>query len=81
MVFGLSLVSVEPQLLAHEPAQRQKSNLFESARCNPRYRDFIDFIILDRRAVSDLRGFEEKTFEGEGLSDHCAVSARLSLRS
>ena len=52
----------------------------ESARCNPRYRDFIDFIVLDRRAATDLRGFEEKTFEGEGLSDHCAVSARLSLR-
>lgn len=50
------------------------------AQCNPRYRDFIDFIVLDRRAASDLRGFEEKTFEGEGLSDHCAVSARLSLR-
>ena len=52
----------------------------QSARCNPRYRDFIDFIVLDRRAASDLSGFEEKSFEGEGLSDHCAVSARLSLR-
>jgi endonuclease/exonuclease/phosphatase family metal-dependent hydrolase len=51
----------------------------QSARCNPRYRDFIDFIVLDRRADSDLRGFEEATFEGQGLSDHCAVSARLSL--
>lgn len=54
----------------------------QSAQCNPRYRDFIDFIVLDRRAAADfvLGGFEEKTFEGEGLSDHCAVSARLSLR-
>jgi endonuclease/exonuclease/phosphatase family metal-dependent hydrolase len=52
----------------------------QSARCNPRYRDFIDFVVLDRRAGSDLRGFEEKTFEGQGLSDHCAVSASLSLR-
>jgi len=52
----------------------------QSAGCNPRYRDFIDFIVLDRRAASDLRGFEEATFEDEGLSDHCAVSARLSLR-
>ena len=52
----------------------------QSARCNPRYRDFIDFIVLDRRATADLRGFEEKTFEGEGLSDHCAVSASLRLR-
>jgi len=52
----------------------------QSAGCNPRYRDFIDFIVLDRRATEDLRGFAEKTFEGEGLSDHCAVSASLSLR-
>ena len=52
----------------------------QSARCNPRYRDFIDFIVLDRRAATDLKAFEEKTFEGEGLSDHCAVAARLSLR-
>ena len=52
----------------------------QSARCNTRYRDFIDFIVLDLRATADLRGFEEKTFEGEALSDHCAISARLSLR-
>ena len=52
----------------------------QAAQCNPRYRDFIDFILLDRRAASDLRGFEESTFAGEGLSDHCAVSASLSLR-
>jgi endonuclease/exonuclease/phosphatase family metal-dependent hydrolase len=47
-------------------------------RCNPRFRDFIDFIVLDRRAASDLIGFEEKTFSGEALSDHCAVTATLS---
>lgn len=51
-----------------------------SARCNPRYRDFIDFIVFDRRATADFMGFEEKTFAGDALSDHCAVSARLSLR-
>jgi endonuclease/exonuclease/phosphatase family metal-dependent hydrolase len=52
----------------------------QSARCNPRYRDFIDFILLDRRATADLRGFEEKTFQGDGLSDHCAITASLSFR-
>jgi endonuclease/exonuclease/phosphatase family metal-dependent hydrolase len=52
----------------------------QSARCNPRYREFIDFILVDRRATEDLRSFEEKTFEGEGLSDHCAISARLGVR-
>jgi len=50
-----------------------------AALCNPRYSDFIDFIVLDRRATTDFRGFEEETFAGEALSDHCAVSARLSL--
>jgi endonuclease/exonuclease/phosphatase family metal-dependent hydrolase len=52
----------------------------QSAQCNPRYRDFIDFIVLDRRATGGLRGFEEKTFEAESLADHCAVAASLSLR-
>lgn len=52
----------------------------QAARCNPRYRDFIDFILLDRRATADFEGFEEKTFDGDALSDHCAVSAGLSLQ-
>ena len=53
----------------------------QSARCNPRYRDYIDFIVLDRRATDSFTGgFEERTFAGEGLSDHCAISASLSLR-
>ncbi|MES2858612.1 MAG: endonuclease/exonuclease/phosphatase family protein [Pseudomonadota bacterium] len=52
----------------------------QSARCNPRYRDFIDFIVLDRRAATDLVGFEERTYAGDALSDHCAVAARLRLR-
>jgi endonuclease/exonuclease/phosphatase family metal-dependent hydrolase len=50
------------------------------ARCNPRYRDFIDFIVLDRRATADLQASGEHVYAGEALSDHCAVSARLSLR-
>ncbi|WP_298697377.1 endonuclease/exonuclease/phosphatase family protein [uncultured Brevundimonas sp.] len=52
----------------------------QSAQCNPRYRDFIDFIVLDRRAKGSFVGFDEKTFADEPLSDHCAVSAGLSLR-
>lgn len=51
-----------------------------SATCNPRYRDFIDFIVLDRRASADLRQFEERTFQGEPLSDHCAVAATVDAR-
>jgi endonuclease/exonuclease/phosphatase family metal-dependent hydrolase len=52
----------------------------QSARCNPRYKDFIDHIVLDRRAAADLLAFEEKTFSGESLSDHCAIAARLDLQ-
>lgn len=52
----------------------------QSARCNPRYRDFIDFIVLDRRAAADLQSFDERTYAGEALSDHCAVSASLARR-
>ena len=52
----------------------------QSAACNPRYRNFIDFIVLDRRAAADLRGFEERTFEAGGLSDHCAIAATVTLR-
>ena len=52
----------------------------EPARCNPRYRDFIDFIVLDRRASEGLQRFEEQTYGGEGLSDHCAITATLAAR-
>lgn len=50
------------------------------ATCNPRYRDFIDFIVLDRRADADLIGFQEQTYGETALSDHCAISARLHAR-
>ncbi len=50
----------------------------QSAQCNPRYRDFIDFIVLDRRATADFVAFDEKTFDAGPLSDHCAVAARLN---
>ena len=52
----------------------------QSARCNPRYKDFIDYIVLDRQATAGLLAFEESTFTGDSLSDHCAIAARLSLR-
>lgn len=52
----------------------------QSARCNPRYKDFIDYIVLDRRAAADLLAFEEATYTGESLSDHCAIAARLTSR-
>ena len=50
------------------------------ARCNPRYPDFIDHIVPDRRAAADQIGFEERTYEGEALSDHCAIIVTLGRR-
>ena len=52
----------------------------QSARCNPRYKDFIDYIVLDRRAGADVLAFEEKTFSADALSDHCAIKVQLKLR-
>lgn len=60
-----------------ENADLSLASADQSARCNPRYRDFIDFIVLDRRASADFEGFEEKTFAVEPLSDHCAVAALI----
>jgi len=51
-----------------------------SARCNPRYSDFIDHIVLDRRATADQLEFEERTYEGEALSDHCAIAVTIRAR-
>lgn len=51
-----------------------------TARCNPRYSDFIDHIVLDRRAAADQVGFEEHTYVGEALSDHCAITVTLDRR-
>ncbi|KQM35982.1 endonuclease/exonuclease/phosphatase family protein [Sphingomonas sp. Leaf10] len=49
-------------------------------RCDPRYRAFIDHIVLDRRAGNDLAGFNETTYASgqKHLSDHCPVSVTIS---
>jgi endonuclease/exonuclease/phosphatase family metal-dependent hydrolase len=50
-----------------------------SPHCDPRYHDFIDHIVLDKRAGADLRGFREVTYEvGEYPSDHCPVVATVA---
>lgn len=48
-------------------------------RCDPRYRDFIDHIVLDRRAGATMIGFAETTYAAgaDHLSDHCPVSVNL----
>ena len=50
----------------------------QPARCNPRYRSFIDYIVLDERASQDLKSFREVTYQGPPLSDHCPIVATLT---
>lgn len=47
------------------------------ATCDPRYHDFIDHVVLDKRATHDLKRFEEVRYPGERLSDHCPIIATL----
>lgn len=48
------------------------------ATCDPRYSDFIDFAVLDRRAADDLKGFEEVRYPGDRLSDHCPILVTIA---
>lgn len=64
-----------------EPANADLS-LAEGAtgpKCDPRYKEFIDHIVLDARATRDLVGFEEQTYaQADGHpSDHCPIIAVL----
>lgn len=49
-----------------------------AATCNPRYPAFIDLIVMDARAATRQRHFEEVRYAGQPLSDHCAVVATLT---
>ncbi len=47
-------------------------------KCDPRFSEFIDHVVLDARASRDLAGFEELTYASdERPSDHCPVFATL----
>jgi endonuclease/exonuclease/phosphatase family metal-dependent hydrolase len=47
--------------------------------CDPRFRQFIDHIVLDRRAGLDFRGFSETLYATPvHASDHCPISVRLA---
>jgi len=52
----------------------------QDPRCDPRYKDFIDHVVLDRRAAAGLVAFEELTYDGanERPSDHCPIAVRLN---
>lgn len=52
----------------------------QGPKCDPRYKDFIDHIVLDRRATADRVGFEELTYAAGAKrpSDHCPVAALLN---
>jgi endonuclease/exonuclease/phosphatase family metal-dependent hydrolase len=46
--------------------------------CDPRYKDFIDHIVLDRRAAAEMTGFIETPYATpRHYSDHCPVSVTL----
>ncbi|WP_448662530.1 endonuclease/exonuclease/phosphatase family protein [Sphingomonas sp. CJ20] len=48
-------------------------------RCDPRYRDFIDHVVLDRRAAKDLRSFAETPYATPThYSDHCPITVTLA---
>lgn len=49
-------------------------------KCDQRFKEFIDHIVLDARATHDLVGFEEQTYETRDghPSDHCPVIALLN---
>ena len=48
----------------------------QGPKCDPRYGEFIDHIVIDTRLAKGLAGFEELTYAaGERPSDHCPVVA------
>ena len=48
--------------------------------CDPRYSEFIDHIVLDRRASLGASEFREAVFPEIRHSDHCAITVRLLQR-
>jgi endonuclease/exonuclease/phosphatase family metal-dependent hydrolase len=50
----------------------------ETPKCDPRYTSFIDHIVVDPRLASEARSFQEFTYPGERLSDHCAISLSVA---
>lgn len=45
--------------------------------CDPRFRSYIDHILIRRDAMAAPSSFREWTFVGDRLSDHCAISVSL----
>lgn len=48
-------------------------------KCDPRYQDFIDHVVFDRRAAQDFQTFAETTYgTAKHHSDHCPVTVQLA---
>lgn len=48
-------------------------------KCDPRYQDFIDHIVLDRRATQDFTSFGETPYATPiHYSDHCPITVQLA---
>lgn len=45
-------------------------------RCDARFSEFIDHVVLDARAARDLAGFEEVTFTGGDRLSDCPSSGQ-----
>ncbi len=55
-----------------DPAALALSSGAQGANCDPRYRVFIDYIVV--RDGPEPLNFQEWRFDGPRLSDHCAIS-------
>jgi len=51
-----------------------------SPRCDPRFKAFIDHVVLDRRAAKSFAGFSETTYgqNEKHYSDHCPVVVTMT---
>ena len=63
-----------------ENADLRLADAGTSPACDPRYGDFIDHIVLDKRAGQSLRDFRETPYApGEPhYSDHCPIAVTLA---
>jgi endonuclease/exonuclease/phosphatase family metal-dependent hydrolase len=64
---------------APDNADLRLANEGQSPACDPRYSSFIDHIVLDKRAASDLTSFTEIRYSSgeKHYSDHCPIAITL----
>jgi endonuclease/exonuclease/phosphatase family metal-dependent hydrolase len=60
------------------PADMTRAAGGTTPACDPRYTSFIDHVVVDSRTVAAGMTFSELTYDGDRLSDHCAISVQLT---